>query len=312
VTPGLRHGVELGAHLVGPARPAPLQECGAHGIQDAAVAIGQTTAVALVDGEVALARVRPRGLDARQPFFAAGHPGERRGGDLPGAVVGDGEPRADRLAHALGGVVLARLEHGAVHQQGAPVEARGRDRRDHAVRDLVRDLDALRPHHAEQQRRLDRALGREALDVDHRDARAFGVGRLAAQQPAELRHVIAHELPGHRLLAQRAPRGEARAERADQPAGRQLLDAGDGGGRHQDVSEVRDEHRGAEPDALGGLGHARERDPHIAVQGGRVVGPQPLVAERLRPARVVHDVPTRREAARDPHGPQSYPMPRSR
>ena len=67
------------------------------------------------------------------------------------------------------------------------------------------------PLRADQDRREQRAVGDVAVGVDHLGRRAVDLDDLAAQQADQLRQVLLGRRPGHRLLAEHEPAGEAGA-----------------------------------------------------------------------------------------------------
>ena len=131
---------------------------------------------------------------------------------------------------------------------------------------------------------------------------------VAAQQRAQLPHVGLDAAPRERLLAHHHAAGEAGADRDDEPARRQLLDRC----RSPRPSSTTWRRFGTStavprPMRARAVGGARQRDPDVAVERGRVVEPDALVAELLGERRVLGCVGGRREAAREPHAqPSSF------
>ena len=101
----------------------------------------------------------------------------------------------------------------------------------------------------------------------HRDHPAVDLDGVTAQQRPQRADVLVDMTPGQGALAEHRPRGEAGADDDREPPGRDVFDGRDRrrGGEH--VAQVRDDER-TEPDALGVVGDARERDPDVPVQGG--------------------------------------------
>ena len=126
---------------------------------------------------------------------------------------------------------------------------------------------------------------RPAFGMAHRDHPAVDLDGVAAQQRTQRADVLVDATPRQRSLPEHRARGEAGADDDREAPGRDVLDRRDRrrGGEH--VAQVRDDER-AEPDALGVVGDARQRDPDVPVQRGRVVqvhAPVPELLGALRP-----------------------------
>jgi hypothetical protein len=258
--------------------------------------------VALVDVQVA--KLGRHALDGLAPGAAVRERVDRRG--PPGLVAGVVDERdrgRERVEDARRGEALARVEHGARARERAPREARGRlAEREHAVAELARDALAARAVRADEDRRRERAPRREALRVEHPDARALDDGVVAAQQRAQRPQVLGDAAPRERGLAEQAAPGEAGSDRDGHAAGRHRLERRDRGGLSRHVAQARHEHAGADPDAARRLGEPRERHPHVGVEQRRVVEPDPAVAEALGEPRVLDDARPGRERAGQLHG----------
>jgi hypothetical protein len=114
-------------------------------------------------------------------------------------------------------------------------------------------------------------------------------------------HVRLDVAPRQRPLTQRHAAGEPGADSGDGAPGREALEGRDGSRLCEHVTQTRDEDGGPEPDSVGALGDARQRDPHVRVQRGGVVHPDPLETEGLGEHGLLDDVGPRWERARDVH-----------
>src|SRR5680860_1356801 len=166
-----------------------------------------------------------------------------------------------------------------------------------AVARELGDGEALGPVRADADRHVDGQVevargGHEAHEL------AVDLDRLAGEQPAELADVALDPRPRERGLAEGHPAGEPGADRDGEPSGREPVHGGDRVRGHHDVTQARHQHGGAESDPVRGLGDARERDPDVGIQRGRVVQPHALVAELLGKTGVADAVRSRRDPAR--------------
>ena len=255
-----------------------------------------------MDGQVALP-LGTIGGDTLEPFRATGHAGHGVGGELPDGVVAGGEGGPGGGPQAWGGVVLAGVEHRAVHQDGdvvpVPLLGGGRHRQDDDVGELLGDSEALRPDRGEPDGHLDRQGGPEAGRVDELARPAVDLDDLAGEQASHLGDVGGQVGPLHAPLAHGVAGGEAGAEVGPEATGGEVLDGGDGRRRDDRVAHGGDGDAGGQADVGHGLGDAGEGHPDVAVEGRRVEHEHPLVAELGGGAGVVDDVAAGRRRDRD-------------
>ena len=194
---------------------------------------------------------------------------DRRGVSLVHGVVHHRETGAGGRERALGACTLSVVEHGAEGEHGAPVEllVAAADRH-HAVAELARDRESLRSVRGDDDRRSDRARGRELRPVQHLHDRALDLDLLTPQQAAQLLDVPARPRPGERLLAHRHAAGEAGTDRDGDASRREVLERRDRARLRERVPEVGNEHRRSERDARGSLRGERRNHPDVAVERG--------------------------------------------
>ena len=270
-------------------------------VEERRVAFGDAHEVVLVHGEVPDGR--RESLEPLPPLGSARQRFDRGRVRLVHPVVHDGECGAGGLERARRGGLLALVEHGPEGEDGAPVELglAGADRHD-TVAELLCHLQPSRPVGGHQDRYVDRPRRQETGRGDHAHDGPVHLDLLAAEQGAQLAQILLDRRPRQRLLAEGHATGEAGAEGGDGPAGREALEGRDRRRLHEHVAKAGDEDRGTESDALGALGDARQRDPHVGVQRRRVVQPGPFVAERLGHHRVLDHLGPGRKRAGDVHG----------
>src|SRR3954454_7449534 len=96
---------------------------------------------------------------------------------------------------------------------------------------------------------------------------------MSPRSNVNLRDMRAHACEAQRLLAHPRTAGKTGAEPDHQASRRDLLERRDGRGLRHRVTVARDQHRGAEFEALGLFGDAGESDPYVVAEGGNLGTP---------------------------------------
>src|SRR5215469_13126198 len=264
-------------------------------VDERIMAVRNVEGMTAVNGQVADVFVRT--FDASQPRFAVRQRFHAfRIGRVP-EVIGERDERSDGGRGARRGDVLAIIEDRAAGRHEAGLEPFGRAAEgNQAVGDLFGERPGLGALACHVDRHVDRTIGQPAVGREDLGETAVDVGNVAAQQCLNLNDMRAHAREAQGLLAHPRTAGEAGAEADHQASRRDLLERRDGRGLRHWMAIARDQHGGAEFEALRLFGDPGESDPYIVAEGGDFGAPDRAKAEIFRKKRVLDGSGARRQA----------------
>ena len=184
-------------------------------------------------------------------------------------VVVDDSTVPGRRHHPLGGRRLALVEHRPEQQGGLPRKpghgiTAGHE---HAIAHFFGGGHAFRPGGTEDDGHVDRTGGAVAGRLDHLHLGPLPLDDLAEQQATQAAHVVGHERPTKRLLAERVAPGESCADGDGDAVGSGQIDQrGDRRGVRHRVTQAWNQYSGAETDACRLGGRPCQGHPNVGIE----------------------------------------------